>query len=104
MDGLGVALREVVEEAASELDGADHVVDGDRIELRRDGHPFVILADDAAEFLLGPDVAAAALRTPGVTPSGRGAGWIHFRLEELDRFSLDRAASWTALAWRRAAD
>lgn len=104
MDGLGVALREVVEDAASELDGAERVVDRGRTELRREGRPFVILADDAAEFFLGPDVAAAALRTPGVTASARGTGWIHFRPEELDRFSLDRAASWTALAWRRAGD
>ena len=69
----------------------------------RGGRPFASVSMDgsAAEFDLDPAVAAAAIRTPDVAPSGRGPGWITFAPTELDDHAADRAVAWLASAHRR---
>jgi hypothetical protein len=71
----------------------------------RGGRAFATSSPDgvAAEFLLDPAVAAAALRTPDTEPSRRGPDWVRFRPGELDDHARDRAEAWFGSAWRRAA-
>ena len=70
--------------------------------LRAD-RPFAALGDDgtAAEFRLDPAVAAAAARTPDVTASERGPGWVRFAPAVLDDHCADRATAWFGSAYRR---
>lgn len=67
------------------------------------GRVFALLHGDggAADFALDAAVAAAAARTPDVTPSSRGPGWVTFRPASLDDHAADRAAAWFASAHRR---
>jgi len=59
-----------------------------------------VLAPGALEARLRPAVAAAALRTPDVVASRRGAGWVRFAPSELDDFARDRAIAWLESAVR----
>ena len=59
-----------------------------------------VLAPGALEARLRPAVAAAALRTPDVVASPRGAGWVRFAPSELDDFARDRATAWLESAVR----
>ena len=54
-----------------------------------------------AEFALDPPVASAAARTPDVSPSPRGPGWVRFGPGVLDDHAADRATAWFASAHRR---
>ncbi len=56
----------------------------------------------AASFGLSSAVAAAAVRTPDVVPSGRGAGWVTIRPSELDPHAIDRMNAWFDSARRLA--
>jgi hypothetical protein len=101
-----VSLRGVLEEAAAglaEVDVATGAVGS--LQWSRAGQVFAVLGADgsSAEFALDPAVAAAAARTPDVTPSGRGAGWVRFSPTALDDHGADRAAAWFASGHRRAA-
>jgi hypothetical protein len=103
-DGIRDGLTEAVIEVAAGLPGVDRV-DGPAhglAELRRDGRAFIRVESGAVHFRLDPSIAAAARRTAGVSASDAGPGWVAFRPSSLDRFSLDRASAWTALAWRLA--
>jgi len=72
------------------------------VELRLGGEPFGMVIGGVVELRLRPAVAAAALRTPGTAPSGRGTGWVRFEPSVLDEFARDRAAAWLESAWRLA--
>jgi len=63
---------------------------------------FASLAGGVAEFHLRDEVGAVALRTPDVTSSARGAGWVRFAPRRLDGHARDRALAWLESAWRRA--
>jgi hypothetical protein len=99
-----VTLRELLEQAASELPGvsASQARDGSATWIAGD-RAFVVLSPDgnAAEFALDGPVAVAAARTPDTSPSPRGAGWVMFRPAALDDHAADRAAAWFASAHRR---
>jgi len=97
-----MTLREVLEAAAGQLDEAVTVAAGGGLEWRRDGRPFAAVDADVAEFRLDPAVARAALRTPDVVGSARGADWVRFTPQTLDGHAVDRAEAWLASAWRRA--
>ena len=58
----------------------------------------VSVGEAGAEFRLGAEVAAAALKTPDTQASSRGPDWVAFRPRAFDRFARDRAEAWTALA------
>lgn len=97
-------LRELLEEEADELSGAVSMVTADSSETwSRGGRVFAVVSADGsvAEFALDPVVADAATRTPDVTLSGRGPGWVAFAPEVLDDHGADRAAAWLASAHRR---
>jgi hypothetical protein len=55
------------------------------------------------EAQLGPDIGAAALRTPDVTPSPRGPGWIRLQPAHIDDHAADRVIAWFEMARRIAA-
>lgn len=96
-------LRELLTEAAAaQPDVETSGTPGGEVIWSAGDRPFAVLTgDDAAEFCLDPAVAAAASRTPDVTPSGRGPGWVRFRPSALDDHGRDRALAWFESALRR---
>ena len=62
----------------------------------------VAVLGSTLELHLRPAVAAAALRTPDVEASPRGAGWVRFAPPEIDEFARDRAVAWLESAVRLA--
>ena len=64
------------------------------------GRPFAWADGRAFEVQLGPDISAAALRTPDVTSSARGAGWIRLSPPVIDDHAADRVVAWFELARR----
>jgi hypothetical protein len=99
-----VNLRELLEEEALELAGAEASPSPDgSITWSRGGRPFATVTADGsyAEFALDPAVADAATRTPGARLSSRGPGWVTFSPIDLDDHAVDRATAWLASAHRR---
>ena len=98
----GPSLAALLSDAAERLEGTAGVPTGQGTDLYLDDVLFASLAADAAEFRLREEVGAAALRTPHVTPSVRGTGWVRFEPRHLDGHARDRALAWLESAWRRA--
>jgi hypothetical protein len=99
-----MTLRQLLEEEAADLPGAEASVGPDAsITWSRNSRPFAVVTADgsSAEFALDPAVADAATRTPDVTLSSRGPGWVTFAPKDLDDHAADRAAAWLASAHRR---
>jgi len=99
-----MTLGEVLADATRDLEAAETSRSPDGgLNWSRGGRLFAALSADgaSAEFGLDPAVAAAAIRTPDVTPSGRGPGWVSFRPVDLDDHAADRAIAWLASAHRR---
>jgi len=67
------------------------------------GTTFAVLSADgaSASFLLDPIVAGAAARTPEVSRSARGAGWVELRPRVVDGHVADRAGAWFLSGHRR---
>lgn len=64
------------------------------------GRPFAWASGLAFEVQLGPDIAAAALRTPDVVISPRGPGWIRLAPAVIDDHAADRVVAWFEMARR----
>lgn len=97
-------LRELLEVEAIELPGAEPSLDPDgSITWSRGNRPFATVTAEgsSAEFALDPLVADAATRTPDVSQSSRGPGWVTFTPKHLDDHAADRATAWLASAHRR---
>jgi hypothetical protein len=97
-------LRELLEEEAASLPGVEPSLESDgSVAYSRAGRPFAVVSGDgeSAEFALDPLVAEAATRTPDVSPSSRGPGWVTFSPQDLDDHAADRATAWLASAHRR---
>ncbi len=98
-------LRDLLVEEAAALPGGQSSTGPDGvITWSRTGRPFASASADGsvAEFALDPAVAEAAARTPDVSLSERGPGWVTFKPTELDDHAADRAVAWLASAHRRA--
>jgi hypothetical protein len=99
-----LTLADVLIAASEGLAGVTRAAapDGTRWSVR--GSPFAFLAPggDAAEFRLDGAIAAAALRTPGTSPSDQGREWVRFAPDVLDDGAVDRAEAWFHSAHRRA--
>ena len=87
---------------AARLEGASGVPTGQGTDLYLDDVLFASIVADVAEFRLRDEVGAAALRTPNVSASPRGQGWVRFAPRQLDGHARDRALAWLESAWRRA--
>ncbi len=98
----GPSLATLLEEGAARLEGATGVPTGQGTDFYLDDVLFASLAAAFAEFRLRDEVGAAALRTPNVSASSRGPGWIRFAPRQLDGHARDRAVAWLESAWRRA--
>jgi hypothetical protein len=99
-----MTLRDILEEESTDLHGTEAAIGPDgSVTWSRGGRPFAVAAADGsfAEFALDPAVANAASRTPDVTPSDRGPGWVTFAPADLDDHAADRAVAWLASAHRR---
>jgi len=97
------SLGALVDATAESLEAIDRTPAGDAVEYRRGGRLFAVVVAETLDVSLAPAVAAAARRTPDVTPAARGAGWVSFRPATLDRYAIDRATAWFEAAWRAAA-
>jgi hypothetical protein len=101
-----VTLGELLAGEAAELPGVEAGTLGDgAITWSRGGRTFAVLSAAAttAEFDLDPLVAEAAARTPDVSASARGGGWVAFTPPAVDDHAADRAVAWFASAHRRSA-
>jgi len=98
---LADALRGAA--AAAGLDGLERATD-DGTAWALDDVVFTVLSVDgtAVAFRLDPVLAGAAVRTPDVSTSPRGLGWIAFAPAVIDGHALDRATAWFGAAARRA--
>ncbi len=99
-----MSLRELLEDAAIGLPGATAEAGADgSLTWSRSGRAFAVLDAEgsSAEFGLDAAVADAAARTPDVTHSARGAGWVTFSPAYLDDHAADRAIAWLASSYRR---
>ncbi len=97
----GPTLSALLAEQAGLLEGTMAVPTGKGTDYYLDDVLFASDTGGAAEFHLRDEVGAAALRTPDVTASPRGAGWVRFAPARLDGHARDRALAWLESAWRR---
>ena len=93
-----------IEQAAAAIEGVQRQAESTGVRYAVAGVAFAFVSGDRAVLRLRPDIAEAALGTPDVRASDLGAGWVELAPSELDRFALDRAASWFAAAARYAAE
>ncbi|MCJ7712273.1 MAG: hypothetical protein MUQ32_15740 [Chloroflexi bacterium] len=96
-------LDERVEAVMEDLEGVDRLREDESVTYLHGGRTFAVQLPDLLEVALDPAVAKAALRTPNTLASRRGAGWIAFTPEVIDRFALDRAEAGLRSAYRRVA-
>jgi hypothetical protein len=94
-------LGALLEAQAATLDGVAILDVAAGREVRAVGAPVAVIGPGWIEVGLHPAVAAAALRTPDVTPSTRAPGWVHFEPTVVDNFARDRAIAWLESAVRR---
>ena len=98
------SLRDVLDAAATDATDVDVATEPDGAtgwSVR--GTVFAMLSSDGAtaSFLLDPIVAGAAARTPDVTRSARGPGWVEMRPRVVDGHAADRAGAWFLSGHRR---
>ena len=97
-------LLDVLAEAAADTPEVEVLKDHDgTTSWAVHGSVFAELSADgtAAAFLLDPIVAGAAARTPEVTRSARGPGWVELRPKVVDGHVADRAGAWFLSGHRR---
>ncbi len=97
-------LRDVLDAAAGSTPDVDVQTAPDGgVTWSIHGTTFAVLSADGGEasFLLDPIVAGAATRTPEVTRSERGPGWVDLRPRVVDGHVADRAGAWFLSGHRR---
>ncbi len=96
------ALAVLLAEHVGLLDGAAGKPNGPGTGYYLEDVLFAYVDHGGAEFRLREEVGAAALRTPDLTASRRGPGWVRFAPRRLDGHARDRVVAWLESAWRRA--
>ena len=71
-------------------------------EFRHGSTPFAFADANTAELRLDPEIAVAALGTPGTATSSRGGDWVRLTADPGNPHDLDRARAWFLSAWRNA--
>lgn len=97
-------LRDVLDVAAASTPDVDVTTEPDgAVAWSVKGTTFAVLSAEGgvASFLLDPIVAGAAARTPEVTRSPRGPGWVDIRPRVVDGHVADRAGAWFLSGHRR---
>ena len=102
MNDVVQAIADEIDDRAESLEDVERAESAESTTYARLGHPFAAADRDGFEFLVGDVIAGAALRTPDVSSSRRGEGWVRFTPSVLDEPSVDRAVAWFEAAWRRA--
>jgi hypothetical protein len=102
MNEVVQAIVEEIDDRAESLEDVERSESGGSTTYSRAGRAFAAADASGFEFLVGDVIAGAALRTPDVSPSRRGDGWVRFGPIVLDRPAVDRAVAWFEAAWRRA--
>src|SRR5438128_2392059 len=95
-----VDLADRLDDIAGGLEDVERVEVGEATEYRVAGRVFAVLEGRTVSYRLEGAVARAAVRTPDCEASSRGAGWVAFTPQNLDRYALDRAEAWLESAWR----
>ncbi len=103
LEGIPQTAAELLVEAGDLEPPVEVHVVGPLTEYRIGDRAFAIAAPDAFEADLGPEVAAAAVRTPDAATSRRGPGWVRLATPVIDDHAADRIVSWFELARRIAA-
>jgi len=98
----GDTLASIVADAGADLDQVVVVESESEVRYRRDQTVFAVVHGDTLEVELGPEIAAAAQRTPDTTLSAMGEGWVTFSPRSLDGQIVDRVSAWVTMAWKRA--
>jgi hypothetical protein len=99
-----VTFREILDAAAAETPDVELATGADGgTTWSSGGRVFATLSADGstASFLLDPIVANAAARTPDVSRSSRGPGWVDMTPRILDGHVHDRARAWFLSGHRR---
>jgi hypothetical protein len=99
-----MTLREILDASAEETPGVEVGTTQDGgTTWSSAGRVFAILSADGstASFLLDPIVANAAARTPDVSRSSRGPGWVDMSPRVVDGHVYDRARAWFLSGHRR---
>ena len=99
-EGIPQDMVELLEETADLDDPVEVSVGADGTTYLLGGRPFAWARALAFEVQLGPDIAAAALRTPDVSASTRGAGWIRLEPTVVEDHAADRVVAWFEMARR----
>lgn len=98
----GLELGDVLAAAAEGLEGVSTDAIRDEITWFAGPAPFAVLTGGSATFRLDPQVARAALRTPGTAmASDRGPDWLTYTPAGLDDEAVDRIEAWYLSAYRR---
>lgn len=97
-------ISDAIESLAAELAGLHRRDTGGVVEYALSGSVFAAREGEQVSFRLRPDVAAAALGTPGTVRSPRGSDWVTLAPGAVDAFVLDRVRAWFENAWRLAGE
>ena len=98
---MSESLEELLTTVASEA-GADSRRAGSAVEFGRAGNVFAVVSGETVDLRLDPEIAEAALNTPGAEPSTRGGDWVHLAVHADQPHDVDRARAWFLSAWRNA--
>ncbi len=99
-----MTLRDILDAAAVSIPDVALVDEPDgSVSWSVGGRTFALLSADGARaaFMLDPIVAGAAARTPDVSRSTRGPGWVELAPRVVDSHVADRAGAWFLSGHRR---
>jgi hypothetical protein len=98
----GTGATSLVDGIAAELGDVRAMPQGRATEYHRGQQLFAVVEGNIVTLRLRPDIAEAALRTPGTAPSSRGPEWIEFMVKPADPQDVDRLRAWLTIGWRAA--
>ena len=99
-EGIPQDMVQLLEETADLDDPVEVALATEGASYLLAGRAFAWARGLAFEANVGQDIAAAALRTPDVTPSPRGPGWIRLTPMVIDDHAADRVVAWFEMARR----
>jgi hypothetical protein len=98
----GTGVRALVDQITEELGDVRTMPSAAVTEYHRGQQLFALVNGNIVTLRLRPDIAEAALRTPGTTASDRGPEWIDFAVQPGNPQDVDRLRAWLTIGWRSA--